>query len=88
MTLLDVLFGQPPVYDPDLDPLAYPDPAEAKKLSLHVRQCTRRFADLKVGHVHLAAQLHYTQRLLVYLIIALVASKAIDITVLSGWITP
>jgi hypothetical protein len=88
MTLLDVLFGQPPVYDPELDPLAAPAPREDRKLGLHVELCTRRFADLKIGHTQLASQLHSTQRLLIILIGVLVASKAIDLSVLTGLVAP
>lgn len=84
MALLDTLFGPPPSYDPERDPLANPDEKEAKDLPFHVRQCARRYEammnEITKGHAHL----HGTQRLLVIIIVLLVANKAIDLSVLAG----
>lgn len=88
MSLLDVLFKSISDYDADNDPLARPDEREAKDLPLHVRQCARRFGDLKSSHVAIAQQLQSTQKLLIILIILLVANKAIDISFFTGLLSP
>lgn len=88
MSLLDVVFKKVPDYDPDNDPLANPDEREAKDLPLHVRQCARRFSDLKRGHVQIDQQLQSTQKLLIILIMLLVANKVIDISFFTGFLSP
>ncbi len=88
MSLLDVLFKNIPDYDADNDPLATPDEREVKDLPLHVRQCARRFGDLKQSHVAMAQQLQSTQKLLIVLIVLLLANKAIDISFFTGLLSP
>lgn len=88
MTLFDAFFRGTPDYDSDNDPLAKPDEREAKDLPLHVRQCARRFSDLKKGHVEIAQQLQSTQKLLMIIILVLVSSKIIDLSVITGLVSP
>jgi hypothetical protein len=88
MSLLDALFGKPQEYNPETDPMAVPDENEVKNLSLHVRQCARRYASLKQGHVDMAGQLQSTQRLLIIIIGLLVANKIIDLSFLTGLVSP
>jgi len=88
MSLIEVLFKRVPDYDADNDPLANPDEREAKDLPLHVRQCARRFSDLKRGHVQIDQQLQSTQKLLIVLIGLLVANKVIDISFFTGLLSP
>lgn len=88
MSLLDAIFGQPPSYDADSDPMAVPDEGEVKNLSLHVRQCAKRYAALRQGHAQMGVQLHGTQRLLIVIILVLVANKVIDISFLTGMLAP
>jgi len=84
MALLDTIFGPPPSYDPDRDPLAHPDEKESKDLSFHVRQCARRYESIMNQIVQTHAHIHSTQRLLVIIIILLIANKAIDVSFLTG----
>ena len=88
MSLLDALFRHTPEYDAGQDPLAVPDPQEDRNLSLHVRQCARRYSDLKRGHVEIAIQLQNTQKLLVAIIVVLIANKVIDVTAFTGLLSP
>jgi hypothetical protein len=88
MSLLDVLFKNIPDYDADNDPLATPDEREVKDLPLHVRQCARRFGDLKQSQVATAQQLQSTQKLLVIVIVLLLANKVIDVSSFTGWLSP
>jgi len=84
MALLDTIFGPPPAYDPERDPLAQPDEKEAKDLPFHVRQCARRYEGLMNQIVQTHVHIHSTQRLLVIIIVLLIANKAIDISVVTG----
>lgn len=88
MSLMEAIFSKAPEYDPDTDPLATPDEREGRDLPLHVRQCARRYGDLKKGHVEISAALQSTQRLLVILIVLLLANKAIDISFFTGLLSP
>lgn len=84
MALMDTLFGNPPEYNPDRDPLAQPDEREAKDLPFHVRQCARRYEGLMNEITKTHAHIYGTQRLLVVIILLLIANKAIDVSVLTG----
>jgi len=84
MSMLDVVFGKAPEYNADADPLAVPDDQEVKNLPLHVRQCARRYAALKQGHVDIWVQLQSTQRILILIVVLLLANKVIDLSVITG----
>lgn len=86
MALMDTLFGTGPEYNPERDPLAQPDEREAKDLPFHVRQCARRYEGLMNEITKTRAQIHGTQRLLVVIILLLIANKAIDVSVLTGFL--
>jgi hypothetical protein len=45
MSLFEFLVGEK--YDPDDDPLSQADELEGNNLGLHVRSCTRRYAEIR-----------------------------------------
>lgn len=84
MSLLDAFFGRPPdPYDPRLDPLAEADPMESRKLSFHVRECARRWVELRLDLGALAIEQHRQNRMLWIVIALLVANKVIDVSALA-----
>lgn len=82
MSLLDIVFGKLPEYDASRDPMAHPDEREAKDLSLHVRQCAKRYETLMLAITEARANIYGTQRLLLVIIALLLANKVIDFSVL------
>lgn len=82
MSLLDIVFGKLPEYDASKDPMAHPDEREAKDLSLHVRQCAKRYETLMLAITEARANIFGTQRLLLIIIALLLMNKVIDFSVL------
>lgn len=87
MSLLDAIFGKAPEYDPEDDPLM-PDARESRDHAFHVRQDGRRHASTMQLFTTLAGQQQATQRLLIIIIALLIASKVIDVSVFTGFLTP
>jgi len=85
---MDAIFGKTPEYDPDTDPMATPDEREANDQAFHVRQDARRYSAVMHTITGLAGQQQGTQRLLIVIILLLIASKAIDVSFLTGLVTP
>lgn len=86
MSLADFLFKPISDYDAEQDPLARQDEREEHELDRHVTKCALRYGDLKRSHVEIRQQMQATQKLLVYLIIFLVATKVIDVSLWTGLI--
>lgn len=89
MSLMDTILGRPPEpYDPEDDPLAKVDPIEARSGAFAARRNAERYA-VAMGEINKVAQEQSgTRRLLLIIIGLLIANKAIDISVLTGLLSP
>lgn len=86
MSLLDMVFGPPPQrYDSRYDRSMVPDPMESRKLSLHVRECAKRYAELREAIQDGAIEQHNQKRLLWVVIALLVVNKAIDVSSIAAF---
>jgi len=86
---LDTILGRAPApYDPEDDKMAKVDPIENRSLPFLARRTVERHAAVRRELSDVAIEVYGTRRLLIVIIGLLIASKAIDISIITGLLTP
>ena len=83
MALLEAVIGVPAKFDPATDPLAKPLPQEPDDLRIHVEMCARRYGATREHMARIETAQQGIARILIAVLFVLVASKLIDLDIVS-----